>query len=198
MGRTARRSTGPKSVQTVKRAVVVEHALFPSAIGEIGVAWSAGGLAALQLPDIDARATERRLVAQAKSRRSESPPAGVRRTMERVAALLNGASDDLADVPLDLSGVPPFHARVFTALRAVGPGHTVSYGELARRVGSPGAARAVGQAMRRNPLPIVVPCHRVLAAGGAQGGFSAPGGLATKERLLHAEGVALRESATAR
>ncbi|HZP27547.1 MAG TPA: MGMT family protein, partial [Acidimicrobiia bacterium] len=92
----------------------------------------------------------------------------------------------------DMHGIPRFHQRVYEAARAVPVGTTVTYGELAARVGSPASARAVGQAMAANPFPIVVPCHRVLSAGGRLGGFSATGGLATKRRMLAIEGVVLR------
>jgi methylated-DNA-[protein]-cysteine S-methyltransferase len=190
VGHSARRSAGTESVQAVTKPVDVRHALFETPIGQIAVAWSERGLVALQLPDATARATERRLVSTTGSHAAAAAPDWVRDAARRIAAHLDGAADDLGDLPLDLEGAPPFHARVYLALRTVGPGETVSYGELARRVGSPGAARAVGQAMRRNPLPIVVPCHRVLASTGA-GGFSAPGGLATKRALLRAEGVTL-------
>ncbi|MCA9621563.1 MAG: methylated-DNA--[protein]-cysteine S-methyltransferase [Myxococcales bacterium] len=101
------------------------------------------------------------------------------------------ARDPLAAVPVDLAAVSPFARRVYTALRDVPPGSTVSYGELARRAGSPGGARAIGRTMAQNPIPLVIPCHRVLAAGGKPGGFSAPGGVATKEKLLALEGLAL-------
>jgi len=97
-----------------------------------------------------------------------------------------------AGLDLDLEGVPPFHRRVYEALRGVPAGATVTYGELAALAGAPGASRAVGQAMAKNPVPILVPCHRVLAAGGAAGGFSAAGGLELKARLLELEGVTMR------
>jgi methylated-DNA-[protein]-cysteine S-methyltransferase len=101
--------------------------------------------------------------------------------------LLRGEASDLAGVALDMDQVPEFHRRVYDAARTIPPGETLSYGDIARRVGAPGAARAVGQALGRNPFPIVVPCHRVLAAGGRIGGFSAQGGVATKRRMLAIE-----------
>ena len=102
-----------------------------------------------------------------------------------------GKPQSYDDVPLDLSHVPPFHRAVYEAARALRPGQVCTYAELAGRLGRPGAVRAVGQALARNPLPLVIPCHRVLAAGGGAGGFSAPGGLLTKAQLLAAEGVLL-------
>lgn len=104
-------------------------------------------------------------------------------------ALLRGKVSDLADVGLDWQGVPPFHQRVYALARTIPPGTTLSYGEVASRIGAPGAARAVGQALRRNPFPIVVPCHRVVAANGKMGGFTAEGGIATKRRMLAIEGA---------
>ena len=111
--------------------------------------------------------------------------------MARIVALLNGMPDDLADVLIDLAGVPAFDRRVYAVARSILPGATLTYGEVALRLGEPHAARAVGQALGANPWPIVVPCHRVLAAGGKAGGFSAPGGLRTKLRLLQIEGAVL-------
>jgi methylated-DNA-[protein]-cysteine S-methyltransferase len=105
----------------------------------------------------------------------------------RIQALLTGARDDLADLPLALEGVPEFHRQVYAVARAIPPGEVLTYGEVARRIGEPGAARAVGQALGRNPFAPVVPCHRVLAAGGRSGGFSAEGGAATKLKMLEIE-----------
>jgi methylated-DNA-[protein]-cysteine S-methyltransferase len=104
-------------------------------------------------------------------------------------ALLRGEARDLSAIALDMDGLPSFQRRVYEAARAIPPGETLSYGEVAARLGAPGSARAVGQALGRNPFAIVVPCHRVLAAGGKAGGFSANGGVATKLRLLALEGA---------
>lgn len=117
-----------------------------------------------------------------------------RRSRARFGALqryLAGTREDFSDIAVDLAGIGPFHAKVYAALRTVGWGEVTSYGALARAVGEPDAARAIGQAMGQNPVPVVIPCHRVLAAGGKVGGFSAPGGAATKRRLLALEGVRL-------
>ena len=122
------------------------------------------------------------------------PPAWARTVQARLQAQLDGASDPLHDLELDLTGIPPFHQRVYHALRQVGPGSTVTYQELATRAGSPAASRAVGQAMRRNRHILIIPCHRVLGSHGALGGFSAPGGTELKARLLQLEG-ALRSDA---
>jgi methylated-DNA-[protein]-cysteine S-methyltransferase len=107
----------------------------------------------------------------------------------RIVALFEGARDDLLDLPLDVRAVPPFHLAVYEATRRIPPGETRTYGEVAKAVGSPGASRAVGGALGKNPFPIVVPCHRVLAAGGKSGGFTAPGGVETKWRMLALEGA---------
>ena len=120
-----------------------------------------------------------------------TPPPFVQHAIEGIVALLTGEARDLTDVRLDLESVPSFHQRVYDVARQIKPGTTLSYGEVAARVGEPDSARAVGQALGRNPIPIIVPCHRVLAADGGTGGFSAPGGTATKLRLLAIEGARL-------
>jgi len=122
----------------------------------------------------------------------EEAPAWVKRLLARMARHVSGRPQSYDDVLLDDAHLPAFHRRVYRALRQVPVGRTVTYAELAGMAGSPGAVRAVGQALARNPYPLVVPCHRVVAAGGRPGGFTAPGGLETKVRLLAAEGVALR------
>lgn len=166
------------------------YALFDTEIGACGVAWSERGLTRLQLPEADRRATERRLQARA-ARPATTPPPPVARAIAKVRQYLAGEAVDFTPVAVDLSGISPFHAQVYDAARALGWGETATYGEVARRVGAPGAARAVGQAMGRNPVPIIIPCHRVLAAGRKPGGFSAYGGVDTKARLLALEGVRL-------
>ena len=117
------------------------------------------------------------------------PPPEIQRAIDAIVALLAGERRDLSDVPLDFESLPAFHRRVYEVARAIPPGSTISYGEIAARLGEPGAAREVGEALGKNPFPIVVPCHRVLAADGKLGGFSARGGVATKLRLLEIEGA---------
>jgi methylated-DNA-[protein]-cysteine S-methyltransferase len=114
-------------------------------------------------------------------------PEGVCDTVAAMIALLGGERPDLRSVVLDERHLDPFRRRVYAATREVGPGEIATYGEIARAIGDPGAARAVGAALGQNPFPIVVPCHRVLAATGALHGFSAPGGIATKRRMLEIE-----------
>jgi methylated-DNA-[protein]-cysteine S-methyltransferase len=113
----------------------------------------------------------------------------VRRVIDGVCALLRGERTELKDVDLDHDGVPEFNRRVYDVARSIGPGATLSYGEIAERLGDRTLAREVAQALSQNPCPIIVPCHRVLAAGGKMGGFSAPGGVRTKLRLLSIEGA---------
>ena len=164
--------------------------LFDTAIGPCGVAWSEAALTAVQLPESTRAATLRRLQRHVGAEVPECPPpAFVAVAIGRIQALLAGARDDLADLPLDMEGVPPFHRHVYEVTRAIPPGEVLTYGEVARRVGEPGAARAVGQALGHNPFAPVIPCHRVLAAGGRSGGFSAEGGATTKLRMLEIEGT---------
>jgi methylated-DNA-[protein]-cysteine S-methyltransferase len=106
-----------------------------------------------------------------------------------MVAVMAGLARDLRDVPIDDARVDPFRRAVYAATREIGPGTTRSYGEVARSIGYPDGARDVGAALARNPFPIIVPCHRVVAANGALTGFSAPGGLATKRRMLELEGA---------
>lgn len=166
------------------------YALFPTAIGHCAVAWGALGLTGVQLPEASEVATRARMARRFAHCREQPAPAPVQAAMRAVAALLDGKPGnpvDLSDIVLDMRGVPPFHQRVYALARRIAPGQTLTYGELARQLGEPGAARAVGQALGANPFAPVVPCHRVLAAGGAAGGFSADGGVRTKLRLLQIE-----------
>lgn len=163
------------------------YCLFDTSIGACGIAWTQDKLAAVQLPEADEDGTRRRLLRYTGEVAEAVPPGWVTAAIARVQALLQGARDDLADLPLQLEGVPAFHQRVYQVTRAIPPGEVLTYGEVARRVGEPGAARAVGQALGANPFAPVVPCHRVLAAGGRSGGFSAEGGAMTKLRMLEIE-----------
>lgn len=170
-------------------------ALFDTPLGPCAIAWSSNGIVGLQLPEDDRVNTRSRVQRRWPSAlESAAPPAGVQRAIERIQAMLSksdgaAARDTLADLPLDLEGVPEFHRKVYDVARSVPPGQTITYGEIARRLGAPHDSREVGQAMGRNPIPIIVPCHRVLGADGKMGGFSAPGGVATKRRMLEIEGA---------
>jgi len=164
--------------------------LFDTAIGRCGIVWNECGVAGVQLPEARAPETRSRLLRRFPDAREAPPPPDVQRALDGIVALLRGEASDLSAVALDMEGVPPFHRRVYEVARTIPPGATLSYGAVAARLGAPGAARAVGQALGRNPFALVVPCHRVLAAGGKAGGFSANGGVATKLRLLAIEGAA--------
>jgi len=168
-------------------------ALFDTPIGRCGIAWCEQGVAGIQLPEGRDPATRARLLRRFPDAHETSPPSAVQRAVDGIVALLRGEASDLSGIPLDMERVPAFHRRVYEAARAIPAGATVSYGELAARLGERGLARAVGQALGRNPFAIVVPCHRVLAASGRLGGFSARGGVATKLRLLSIEGAAQRD-----
>jgi methylated-DNA-[protein]-cysteine S-methyltransferase len=169
----------------------VRHHLFDTAIGRCAVAWNARGLRAVQFPERSDALTERRVVARSGSTGAVPPPPAVEAVIADIRRYLAGEKIDFAAVAVDLEGLEPFQRKLYEALRGVGFGATTTYGELARRLGADEVegAREVGAAMGRNPVPIVIPCHRVLAAGGKLGGFSAPGGSATKARLLALEGV---------
>jgi methylated-DNA-[protein]-cysteine S-methyltransferase len=163
--------------------------LFDTPVGACGIAWGGRGVVAVQLPEARELETRARLLERVPDAREVPPPPEVQCALDGIVALLRGEASDLSAVALDMERVPPFHRRVYEIARTIPPGATLSYGDIARRLGAPGSARAVGQALGRNPFAIVVPCHRVLAAGGKLGGFSAKGGVATKLRLLSIEGA---------
>ena len=163
--------------------------LFDTAVGRCGVVWSPRGLLTMQLPEGRENETRARLTRRFPDAVETPPPADIQRAIEAIVALLRGEPRDLTGIALDMQRVPPFHQRVYEVARTIPPGSTLTYGEIADRLGDRGAARAVGQALGRNPFAIVVPCHRVLAAGGKVGGFSASGGITTKLRLLTIEGA---------
>jgi methylated-DNA-[protein]-cysteine S-methyltransferase len=160
--------------------------LFDTALGPFGIAWNERGLIRLQLADADRDVTEKRLGATAGP---GAPPPWAEQLIANIRRYLAGEKVDFAAVALDLTRVGEFRRAVYDAARSVGWGETTSYGELARRIGFPWGARAVGRALARNPVPIIVPCHRILTSDGRIGGFSAYGGTLTKRRLLTLEGV---------
>jgi methylated-DNA-[protein]-cysteine S-methyltransferase len=172
--------------------VIQEHyQLFNTKLGVCGIAWSEHGVTRLQLPERSSTATERLLRARSVCGCAGVPPAPVKQAIAMLQRYFAGERVESASVVLALPGIGAFHRKIYDVARALAWGQTASYGELARQVGSPGAARAVGQAMGHNPVPIIVPCHRVLASGRKIGGFSAFGGALTKQRLLALEGVHL-------
>ncbi len=165
----------------------IGYTLFDTPIGSCGIAWGEGGIVGLQLPEKSERAARERLLRRHADAEEAGPPAEVQRAVEAIVALLSGEARDLSFVGLDLGEIGDFERRVYDVARSIPPGRTLTYGEIAKRIGEPGAARAVGQALGANPFPIVVPCHRVLGADGKVGGFSARGGVETKIRILAIE-----------
>jgi methylated-DNA-[protein]-cysteine S-methyltransferase len=164
-------------------------ALFDTAIGRCAIAWGGRGIIGLHLPEAREADTRARIRRRCADGSEAPPPPDVARAIAAIAALLRGEPSDLAPIALDMDGVPEFNRRVYAVARDIPPGATLTYGEIAARLGDRGLARAVGQALGHNPFPIVVPCHRVLAAGGKLGGFSANGGVRTKRRMLAIEGA---------
>ena len=164
-------------------------ALFDTPIDCCGIVWNGRGIAGVQLPETDRRAVRNRIVRRFPGACEAVPPADVQRVVDDIAALLNGEPRDLDYAKIDTAALPDFHRRVYDVARTIPAGATLSYGEIAERLGDRLLAREVGEALGQNPFPIIVPCHRVLAAGGKMGGFSARGGVRTKLRLLSIEGA---------
>ena len=157
---------------------------FETELGVCAVRWTEAGIASVRLPSAGTAALP--LVAD-----TADVPEPIRAAIEGITAVMSGESLDLGFVGLDERGIDAFRRAVYAATRAIPPGSTVTYGDIARSIGrtEPQAARDVGAALASNPFPIVVPCHRVVGANGKLTGFSAPGGLATKRRMLELEGV---------
>ena len=167
----------------------LHFALFETAIGSCGIVWSGRGIAGVQLPEANEHATRARVVRRYDGVQETPPPAQVQRAIDGIIALLAGEKSDLTDIVIDDKRQSEFNKRVYAIARGIPPGQTMTYGEIAERLGDKTLARAVGQAMGENPTPVIMPCHRVLAASGKTGGFSAPGGVVTKLRLLTIEGA---------
>ena len=163
------------------------YTLFDTEIGGCGLAWGAAGLLALQPPEATEALTLQRLTRHLDDPQETPPPQHLQAIIDAVRELTEGGNVDLTEITLDMSHVSPYNRRLYQAIRAIPPGHTRTYGDIAADLGEPGAARAVGRAMGQNPWPIIVPCHRVVAANGKTGGFSAFGGVTTKLRLLAIE-----------
>jgi methylated-DNA-[protein]-cysteine S-methyltransferase len=163
--------------------------LFDTAIGICGIEWGTRGINGLQLPMGSEEKTRARIRQRHGDIEPAEPTAEVQRAIARIVELLAGKPDDLLDIPLDLDGVPEFNRGVYDIARSIPPGQTMTYGEIAKKLGGVELSRDVGQALGRNPCPIVVPCHRVLAAGNKPGGFSARGGVETKLKMLAIEGA---------
>lgn len=173
-------------------------AVFDTVLGPYGIAWRDEAVTHVQLPLIDREATIAEL--QWQSGAEITPPPWPPFVVQAVAAmqdLLEGEPADLHGVPLDWAGIGQFERRIYEATRRIAPGQTCTYDELAREIGSPGAARAMDVALARNPWPLVVPCHRVIAGGGRMGGHSAAGGIATKKKMLEIEAAMAARLASA-
>jgi methylated-DNA-[protein]-cysteine S-methyltransferase len=163
------------------------HTTFPTTFGQCALAWRDAALVGTALPGIDDAATILAAIRTCPDAVAAPPPAWVADLVARIQSLLAGEPIHFTDVPLSLDRANPFEREVYRAASAIPHGDTRTYGELATEIGRPGAARAIGRALGRNPVPIVIPCHRILAADGRTGGFSAPGGVSTKMRLLQVE-----------
>jgi methylated-DNA-[protein]-cysteine S-methyltransferase len=169
-------------------------AIFDTAIGPCGIVWGERGITGVQLPMGTEEKTRKRIHQRNAAVSEAEPTADVQRAIDGMIELLAGKPNDLADVVLDLDGVPEFNRVVYDIARKIPPGKTMTYGDIAKKLGGVELSRDVGQALGRNPCPIVVPCHRVLAAGGKPGGFSANGGVVTKLKMLAIEGAAVNHT----
>jgi O-6-methylguanine DNA methyltransferase len=174
------------------------YSIFETPLGACGIAWkksdSSDGqpvVTFFQLPEATKKLTERRIAGITNGRRASAPPPRIAGIIKRVQKHLRGDVQDFGDVAVDLDGLGPFARQVYKVCRDIPAGRTLSYGELAKAMKRPAAARAVGQALGRNPVPLIIPCHRVLASGNKPGGFSAYGGFATKAKILTIEGVTI-------
>ena len=169
-------------------------ALFDTPIGICGIEWGPRGINGVQLPMGSDEKTRARIHQRHGDISEAAPTKEVQGAIDRIIELLAGKPDDLRDIPLDLDGVPEFNRGVYDIARTIPPGQTMTYGDIAKRLGGVELSRDVGQALGRNPCPIVVPCHRVLAAGQKPGGFSARGGVSTKLKILAIEGAAVNHT----
>jgi methylated-DNA-[protein]-cysteine S-methyltransferase len=187
--REPRRYDGRNGDDMTAHDASIRFTTFDTPIGCCGLAWRGRAIVGAQLPEGDEAATRARMQSRFPTAIESEPDDVVRDVVTRLRAVLDGGRDDLADIALDMTGIPVFHRRVYEIARTIAPGATLNYGELARRLGDAGAARAVGQALGRNPFAPIVPCHRILAAHGRLGGFSANGGIDLKRRMLELEGA---------
>lgn len=174
------------------------YILFDTVLGRCAIAWrqpvgreEEAAVIGFQLPEATDALTSERITAKTGASKARGTPARIREIIRRVGLHFNGEVQDFRGVVLDLEGAGSFAQQIYAAARAIPSGQTLTYGQLAEAAGHPGAARAAGRAMGSNPIPLIIPCHRVVAAGRKPGGFSAHGGLATKAAMLKAEGIAL-------
>ena len=165
-------------------------ALFETPIGACCLVWKGATIVGLRLPEESTATTRARIKRRWPDAEEQAPDAAIKAVIDCVLRLLAGEPVDLKDVPLDFGDAPDFHKRIYEVARTIPPGQTMTYGEIAKRLGVPHESREVGQAMGKNPIAIIMPCHRVLGADGKMGGFSANGGVATKRRMLEIERAA--------
>ncbi|MGB3336724.1 MAG: methylated-DNA--[protein]-cysteine S-methyltransferase [Devosia sp.] len=163
--------------------------IFDTALGEFGIGWTDAGLARVQLPGLDRSALLQRI--NRDGAEAGQPTRAIEAVINRIEDYAEGEAVDFSDVKLDLAGVPDFNRRAYDLLVKIGWGETTTYGAMARQLGDVALSRAVGAAMGANPIPLIIPCHRVLASDGKPGGFSAPGGAESKLRMLELEGVSV-------
>jgi len=163
------------------------YALFDTEIGRCAIAWGERGIVGVQFPEATDAALRKHMTRRFADAVETAPPAEIQQVIGKIGALMRGERTDLANAVIDMQQVPDFNRRVYEIARSIPPGRTLTYGDIAHRLGDPQAARDVGQALGRNPFPIIVPCHRVVAAGGRTGGFSGGEGVKTKLKLLMIE-----------
>ncbi|MBV1688838.1 methylated-DNA--[protein]-cysteine S-methyltransferase [Novosphingobium sp. G106] len=170
---------------------MTSHHVFETAAGFAAIGWNASGICSFRLPAASSASAERALLKRFPGSTRTAPPAEIAAIVALACRYFAGEQVDFSAAPVDIGEQEPFFARVYAHVRGIGWGETTTYGTVAKALGEgPEAARAVGQAMANNPVPLIVPCHRVLAAGGKIGGFSAPGGSNSKAHMLELEGVA--------
>jgi methylated-DNA-[protein]-cysteine S-methyltransferase len=191
--------SGGRPRPAVPNSEIMRHAyaIFDTAIGAMAIAWGPRGIVAVRLPEANADAARSRIARRFPDASEELAPPGVDLAIRDIGRLIAGERIDLSRIAIDLGDLPEFSVRVYAAARSIPAGETRTYGEVAAEIGEgPAAARAVGAALGANPFPVIVPCHRVLAANGRTGGFSARGGVATKMRLLAIEQARIGNSPT--
>jgi methylated-DNA-[protein]-cysteine S-methyltransferase len=172
------------------------YGIFDSTVGRCGIAWDASGILGVQLPEAREMETRRRMLRQYPDARELRPPLNAEIAIDGIAALLRGKPCDFSDVVLDMNGMPPFNRRIYEYARTIPRGKTITFAELAKRLGASGAAHAIGQAIGRNPFTVLVPCHRVLAADGETVSFCMNGGTISRRRLLSLEGALTKSGPT--
>lgn len=164
-----------------------QFAIFDTALGHCGIVWTSRGIAGVNLPEGSEEKTRARLKKRFPEAVEAAPPADIQKIIGEVIALIAGEKVDFSHVTLDHAPLPEFSKRVYDIVRTIPIGQTLTYGDIAKKLGDVSLSREVGQAMGRNPTPVIMPCHRVVAASGKTGGFSAPGGVDTKMKLLSIE-----------